>query len=925
MRFIYLFIIGLFLLSACSGDKGLPVGISHDDPKLREHVDSVYRAGLLEEMINQWTEEQNSSVLILAYNKLGQHQREDNFFEQAIQTHLKGLELAKELKDTLQIILAYNQIGTCYRRMGRLDIASENHFQALQLSHLFSDSSTQSKKARVAAYNGLGNIHLTLKDYVAAGQEFHLALEGEKSLGNWLGMAINYANLGTLHEKVERIDSARVFYHLALDANIKANSVMGQSLCHNHLGRLYQNEGDFDNALKEYSMAYDLMKDSPDKYHAIEPCISIANLYLSEGEIEKAEPFLDRCLMNSYEINSYELIAKSHNLLASYFELQHLPQMALASLRKSKIYEDSAAIMANKEFVENVQIAYERDKASREKSLYEQALNDESFFKKVAIGVSFSITVLFLLLIGAIVYAYRVRLNSLQLKERMSQMRNLFFTNVAHEFRTPLTVILGLSEQLEKKKMSADVQQHMLKSINRQGSSLLKLVNQLLDVSKMAFKQDEPEWSHGDVAEYLRLLSEDYSDYATLHGVRLQLNTTPSEIDFVQGYFDVIFRNLVSNSMKYTKKGGIIEVSGCIENDSFVMKVKDSGTGVPEQDLPYIFEMFTQSATHVDVGSGVGLTYTRQIVENMKGDIKGENLEEGGFLVTLRIPVSQGVETKPWSSFMGISSFHEEISDNCDAPECDENPQQPLILIVEDNADVAYYIGNVLQDTYRIQFASDGKKGLSMALDLMPDLILTDLMMPEMDGYDLCSNIQQSPVLNHIPVIILTALSDHKDKLKGLELGADAFLSKPFHADELILRIEKLLEKRILLRQKYASGLSSKETDIPVDIPLPDKLFLDELKDKVEHNMDNAELNVQVLADEFHMSRSQFARKCKSITGLTPLQYIQNSRLEHAKQLLMKEKIPVGDVAFRCGFEDVSYFTRVFKQATGKTPTQFRT
>lgn len=924
MRVFTFLLVGVFLLAGCTNRSTLPIQTSYDSQALSALVDSIYKAGNLETQIGNWKDENQIFHLIFAYNKLGQHQREEGLFEPAIQTHLLGLELAKEVKDTLQIILAYNQIGTCYRRLGRLDIASENHFQALQLSHLCSDTTYQIKKARVASYNGLGNIHMTLKDYVSAGQEFHMALNGEKSLNNWLGMAINYANLGSLHESVERKDSARVYYQLALEANIKAKSIMGQSLCHNHLGRLHEQEGDFDGALAEYSIAYDLMKDSSDKYHAIEPCISISNLYLSQGMQEKAQPYLDKCLMNAYSINSYELISKAHKLLASYFELQHLPQMALAALKKSQIYQDSAAIMANKEVVQNVQVAYERDKASREMSIYQKALEDESFFKKLAIGIGAVVSLLLLLLMGAISYAYHERLKGLKLRSKMDHMRNLFFINVTHEFRTPLTVILGLTEQLEKKKNRPEEQQHMLKTINRQGSSLLKLVNQLLDVSKMAFKQEEQSWSHGDVAEYIRLLTDDYADYATMQGVSIQLKAAPSEIDFVQGYFDVIFRNLLSNSMKYSQKGGVIEVFCGIENDRFIMKVKDYGSGVPEQDLPYIFEMFTQSSNNVDAGSGVGLSYTRQLVENMNGEIKGENLAGKGFMVTLSLPTCQNVETTPWSPFMGISTFHDEVSVEKQEPESDDNSLKPLILIVEDNTDVAFFIGNVLQDTYRIQFARDGKKGLDMALELMPDLILTDLMMPEMDGYELCGAIQKSPILNHIPVVILTALSDHKDKLKGLELGADAFLSKPFHADELTLRIEKLLEKRMLLRKKYAEVSASTDINIAIEFPVADKQFIDTLKSLVEKNLDNAELNVQLLADEFHMSRSQFARKCKSIMGLTPLQYVQNSRLERAKQLLRTENLSVGDVAFRCGFEDVSYFTRVFKQATGKTPTQFK-
>ena len=380
----------------------------------------------------------------------------------------------------------------------------------------------------------------------------------------------------------------------------------------------------------------------------------------------------------------------------------------------------------------------------------------------------------------------------------------------------------------------------------------------------------------------------------------------------------------------------MIKIGAKTDGEELVLSVFNNGKNILSEDLPHVFETFYQGSDNGNMGgTGIGLAYASQMVKEMNGTIAVKNLKGEGVMFTIRVPLHQvGVEVTAWSYKAeegdlsacggerdGLSGSKEQLSN------VDDN--RPSLLIVEDNADVSYYIGTVLGGRYRLSFAQNGKEGLELAGQIMPDLVITDVMMPVMDGYELCKEIKTSEILNHIPVVIITAKWQVADRIKGYEEGADAYLSKPFSADEMLVIVAKLLEQRKVLREKFSSAIVSGDISAVTvckenEKGVAEKRFVDKVTKMVEDNITNPNLNADILCEMLFMSRSQLDRKMKAVTGFTCTNFIIQVRMESAKQMLLNSDEPIGDIAYKCGYTDTSYFSRVFKQVFAVTPSQMR-
>jgi len=562
--------------------------------------------------------------------------------------------------------------------------------------------------------------------------------------------------------------------------------------------------------------------------------------------------------------------------------------------------------------------------------------------------------VLYLMLLAAGVRAYfRFSVNRAKLKAQLAYetreagrvkeldaVKTQLYTNITHEFRTPLTVILGMVQQIRdnpKEYFSSG-----LDMIYRNGQSLLKLVNEMLDLSKLESGKMTLQPVQGDVIGFLRYISESF--HSLTESRKSQLHFL-SDLDALLIGYDTeklrqIVSNLLSNAIKFTPAGGHIYFSvgsQASAEDKLLLfiKVKDTGIGIPEAQIPHVFERFYQvdnSSTREGEGSGIGLALTKELVKLMDGDISVKSPPAGAkkgseFIVTL--PVRKNDELsmmkeeytsnplKPKSSLPADSSFITHHS----------SLNTPLLLLVEDNADVVAYTASCLPD-YRLAVGKDGQEGLEIATQTIPDLIISDVMMPVMDGFELCRRLKTDERTSHIPVILLTAKADLDSKLEGLERGADAYLEKPFNKEELLVRIKKLLELRGQLRQYYLKNAGLAEGAASArDIPPVEKMedvFVQKVKASVQAHLDDFDFNVEHLCKEVHLSQSQLQRKLDALIGLSPNQFIRFVRLNQAKVLLSNPDLSITAVAYDCGFNDPSYFGRVFKQEFGVTPQEWR-
>lgn len=876
----------------------------------------------------------NDNIGKALYNKeLGRRLRDESRFTEAIAHHQEGLRAAIFLQDTLEIAQALNCLGTDFRRIGSLAEASDYHYQALNISEAYSGSETPAGiKNKVMAMNGIGNICLYLRYYDEAEYYFREALKDEVESNSYLGQAINYANIGAIFEERTQYDSAHMYYSKSLEMNKKIESDMGMGLCYISLGHLHEINRAYILAEEDYQKAFDLMAKISDKWHWLESCLAIARIKLLNGQNVDFQYYIKMAGQTATEINSPEHLAKVYKLKHDFNKKQGDYRLALDNYEYSKMMEDSVANIERENRYMDIRVNYEREKNARTIHEIQRVAKTKQRENQLVIYSSWIIATLLLIVAASLFYGYKQGRKRNKMLKELNNIRSTFFTNITHEFRTPITVILGLNERMQKQKNLPPKEIQAFQGvIQRQGNSLLNLVNQLLDISKLKSGIDIPEWRHGDIVIHLSMITESFRLYAREKNIYLNFVAQPKEIiiDFVPSYIQKIVSNLLSNAIKYSRNGDDIVFSIEYDNEKELLSlnVVDKGEGIPEKDLKNIFKMFYQSPeASTKSGTGVGLSLTYLLVKNLKGGISVESQQGKGssFLVTLPAKYTGSSPILPWikqddipilEDFDKIEDFSTEIL----------SPNRPTILLVEDNEDVAYYVRTLLSDNYNVIYAADGQEGFDKAIKFIPDLVITDLMMPIKDGMQLCEDMKASHMLNHIPIIMLTAKTTDEDRIAGFRCGAEAYISKPFHSEELMICIEKILENRRLLKEKYRNtilqdnGLDVSVTGADVNID-----FLRKVTDFIYEEMRNPNLTGALIADHVAMSVSQLNRKLTAIGGMSSSAYIVNMRLKQAKKLLAKQQKAIAEVAENCGFYDTAYFSRIFKKHVGCTPSQYQ-
>lgn len=934
------------LLASCQHREGSASFTEAERMTVDSIVNSVHGIDATRNMADSYKQSGNILGQMLALRKLGKLYREDSQFMQAIDCHQQELQIATGVNDTIGMVQALNNIGTNYRRLGSYEEAANFHQQAVMLCTEMSDHDTElARKNLVVSLNGMGNVLMSLGNEEQADSIFRLALQGERQLGSKLGQAINLANLGSIKELLGQKDSARIYYQQSLAMNQEAGSQLGVALCHIHFGELSEHDSLFADAIEEYTVAYDLLN-STDDWHWLEAVLNLARVYIKEHRYNEAHVYLDMASKTVKRIGSQEHLVRVHMLYYQLYEQTGQLRLALDNYVMGTTLEDSLMNMKKLNNIQNQRLAQERLHRQHELQLAEDDLELERSTKTIVLIASVAILLLAVSVIVLMWYRMHTRTVKQRMMQQMQQVRESFFTNITHEFRTPLTVILGLGHQLEDLNEGNMAQvRSSAKMIVRQGNSLLGLINQLLDISKVRSAVGNPKWSHANIVAFVEMIIENFRLYAD--NKRQELTYTHSmtalDMDFVPDYVEKILSNLLTNAIKYTPSYGKVNVT--LEQSGtnrLKIQVFDTGRGIKAEALPHIFDAFFQGDMQEgDIGTGIGLSLVRLMVEGMNGTVAAESIEGQGstFTVVLPLhnkaagkatqdtpepqrsqlnPVGQAAATAPAPTDGNAATNGTERNDSTPT-------DTPTILIVEDNQDIAYYMGMHLEG-YRLLYARGGEEGFVKAQETMPDLIITDIMMPgDVNGLELCRRIRKSDLLSHIPVIIVTAKTTEADRLEGLNAGADAYLVKPFNNEELTVRVRKLMEKQLLLRQKFSQQAIGDDDQQPQGLTAQDQQFMNRLVDVVYKLMPRATLDMETVAGEMAVSRVQLNRKVLAITGQNASAYVMRLRLANAKRLLRAtDQTSISEVAMRCGFEDVAYFSRIFKQSFQMTPSQYR-
>ena len=780
------------------------------------------------------------------------------------------------------------------------------------------------------AYLYISLVNHALRNYDEAMALVDKSIQTNKQLGpnmqthNALGIACE------IYCSAMEIDKAIAYGQEAVEAARAIGYMPGVA---NHLSQLsyaYDRKGDYQRGLEAADEAIAIItKSEPLDRNQLAICLEYKSWNLIDiGRQREAADVLRQAIKLEEEVGNTHAVWYDYRTLSEALEAFD-PHGSIEALKRYTRMGDSIHSQQLKDLMSQANAEFHNDELKEENE-------EKSRLNRIIVIASLVVVLLLVVTVVSLWFAFRQKKRSNDFLQKLSQARENFFTNVTHEFRTPLTVILGYGKRLKDNPAATPQEVQMSgEMIEREGQQLLQLVGELLDLAKLqassTLTQENCQWRTGNIVAYLNMLIEPFYTYAEQQDIELSYTPRENEVsmDFVPNYVQRALNNLVSNALKFTPAGGRVNISTRSEKDRLVVEVADTGCGLDEESMKHIFEPFYQADNAQTGGTGIGLTLTRQIVISCGGTIGVASTKGRGTTFTISVPLKQNLATRRHMNSTDMQSTPAAAQQQMPTlPMPTDESSRQRILVVEDNRDVAYLIGSQLADLiYSITYASNGRQGIEKAQQQVPDLIITDLMMPQMDGLEMVRQLRSNELTNHIPIIVITARSTHDDLKEGLVAGADAYLNKPFDADELRIRIEKLLQQRQLLRDKFTQMSLTNDAskgDVLGQLSPVDKKFIGRLNDLVYALMGRQQIDVESVASNLKMTPSQLRRKLVAITGQTPAAYIMQIRLSNAQRLLDKHpEMSISDVAYRCGFSDQAHFSHAFQKAYGISPSQW--
>ncbi|MDD3320342.1 MAG: two-component regulator propeller domain-containing protein [Paludibacter sp.] len=560
-----------------------------------------------------------------------------------------------------------------------------------------------------------------------------------------------------------------------------------------------------------------------------------------------------------------------------------------------------------------------------------------SFWQSVPAKFLYVIFIVLLLIIVFYIFITIFKLkNNVALEKQITEMKLRFFTDISHELRTPLTLISLPIDNILQEKLDPLIKEQLILA-RRNLDRVLGLINQILDFRKIQHNKMRLTVEEVNFGEFVKSSSSNFYEIANNKGIQFDIVNDSNDVKIWVDpeRFESIIYNLLSNAFKFTASGKNIKVITKVEKDSAVLYIIDQGVGIAKEKLGFIFDRFFSVSTLKNItqkSTGIGLDLVKNLVKLHHGEIQVES--EVGVGSTFRIEFKLGVSHFDENADIIISDqkvpenkIENELFQEVERVEEQPEKKKPLILLVEDNEELRHFLKSSLKTNYRVEEAENGVEGWKKTDKLMPDFIITDLKMPEMDGLELTKKVKEDSRTSHIPIILLTAVTDMESKLAGMKVGADDYITKPFSSEFLHARVENLIAQRNQLQEYYRMQISGLKTEInlpPLEIKSQEDLFMQKLLKLMNDNIDNFELNIDYLATELGLSRTVFFNKLKSLTGYSPVEFVREVRFERAAEYIRSTHLTVSEISYQVGIEDPRYFSRCFKQKFGLTPSEYR-
>lgn len=793
-------------------------------------------------------------------------------------------------------------------------------------------------------YSGMGSLYLGQKNYPKAKEYFHKSLKINQKIGFTLGESVNLLNLGNTCFKSREYDKAIDFTSRALMLKEKLHDMQGIQICNTNLGAIYANLGQAGKALEFHLKTLDYALKTNNKHELATAYINIGFDHFQSGHYQEAVRYSSLGLNISDELKNLHFQAEAVRILSeSYPKLNNYSE-AYRFQKLYKLYSDSIFKEQNSRTLKEIQEKYETAKKENEINALKISQNEQKLqLQNLRTRNLLFIALLLLISLGLVFFFYRNRVNrkiSLRLKE-INEQKSRFFANLSHEFRTPLTLMIGPAEKLLES--ASENERPWLELIRRNASRLLFLDEQLLEFTRLDSGVQKLKLVSGNIILAARIIADSFNILAEKKQIHYEkiFPDEPVKMYFDPDILEKTAGNLLSNAFKYTPEGKSITfrvITDFVDNEAVVrFIISDTGIGIPADRQEMIFERFYQLIHHSGntfTGAGIGLALTRELIELHHGAVNVESEEGKGSNFTITLPAGENKYSREeldsviqWDGsgelLRPVDTGESFTRENVPAPEENQNlkPENLTILLVEDNPDMRQYVRDILAVHYNVAEAADGDAGLAEAISLVPDLIVTDIMMDGMDGFELCNQLRDNKKVSHIPVIMLTALHTLPDRIKGLETGADDYLSKPFNGHELLARIRNLIQQRMMLKELFRQEFRIEPSAPPV--ASADARFIGKLIGIVEKNMDNPDFDVNILSDSVGLSRSQLHRRLTAITGQPATGFIRTIRMKRAAQLLKQQSGNISEVMYAVGFDNLSYFSKCFREIYQVSPGEY--
>jgi signal transduction histidine kinase/DNA-binding response OmpR family regulator len=869
---------------------------------------------------------------------------------------LASIRLAKSLFLQSNDKLSY---ADCLVDEGTLLVKQKDMKNAIlvlfEAQHIYESSGTNGKNSLALLYSSLGSLHHAQGNETTALDYHHKSLALNKANNFELGISVNYVNIGIIYNALKNYKAATEFYLKALSIKQKLDDRRGIHKCLNNLGVIHMNLGETQKAIEYHEKALGYALGYNGSYDIAMCYINLGYDYQKAKLYKKAISYCLKGIEIAKKSNDLGLIMESSRVLSeSYASIREFENAYSYSLQ-FKQYSDSLTKENNVKEVSEIQARYETvEKDNQIKSLKISTSAQQMQLQRVRVYVVLFIALLVIVSL-VVVFLFLQSKSARKVQAKLQEINNLktaFFANLSHEFRTPLTLMLGPAEKLLE--TAGPAEKPLLQLIHRNANRLLALDEQLLEFTRIDSGNQKLNLVKGDIVSLVLAIASSFELMAAKKNISFSQHPVPGQIEtlFDPDIIEKVVSNLISNAIKYTQAGGSVDLSIYINNvqnqpnepykigngkKNIRIDVKDNGIGIPSEKQVLIFERFYQLNNYtngIHEGYGIGLALVRELTILHKGEIALRSSVGDGSLFMVSLPLETSAYTsnelanvKPFkkntlslSDNQEFEIIHTELQNIQESGETIETPSHSL-LIVEDNPDMRAFLVEILKEGYQISTAPNGSEGLKLATSTLPDLVITDVMMDTMDGIEFCSKLKSNPKTQHIPVIMLTALTALEDRLIGLDQGADDYIEKPFNSKELTARVKNLIAQRKFLKDLFTKELKLEPKSI--SITSSDALFIQKLIAAIENNMDNPDRDVEFFAKTLGMSRSQLHRKATAITGQPASNFIRIIRLKRAAQLMDQKSGNISEIMYSVGFNSLSYFSKCFREVYLMTPSEY--